>query len=87
VMFISALLTLMPDRFPSRSNRVLVDHTTDLRLFTPHRNPRHPSHSDARQIAIQLLFGLSLVGGSSLCWRSQTIPSSDLILREQGRGC
>ncbi len=38
----------------------LVDHTTDLRLFTPHWNPRHPSHSDAqRRIAIQLLFGAS----------------------------
>jgi len=54
------LVELRADRFPSLPNRVLVDHTTDLRPFTQHRNPRHPSHSDAqRRIAIQLLFGVS----------------------------
>ena len=47
------LVELRADRFPSLPNCVLVDHTTDLRLFTQHRNPRHPSYSDAqRRIAI-----------------------------------
>ena len=43
------LVEFRADRFPSLPNGVLVDHTTDLRLFTPHRNPRNPSHSDARE--------------------------------------
>src|SRR6516164_5008995 len=56
------LIEMRAHRLPALPNRSPVDHATDLRRFAAHRNPQGPSHSAAGpQIAIQLMFGLSLV--------------------------
>ena len=48
------------DRVPPQTNRGLVDHATELRLFVHDRNPQSLSQSDARQRApIRLLFDVS----------------------------
>src|SRR6516162_7302748 len=55
------LIEMRAHRLPALPNRSPVDHATDLRRFAAHRNPQGPSHSAAGpQIAIQLMFGLSL---------------------------
>ena len=55
-----SLVELRAERFPPQSNSIHVDHTTDLRLFAPQRNPQDLSQSAAGLIiAIQLFFGVS----------------------------
>ena len=54
------LIELAADRIPAIPNGFFVDHATEIRLFAQIRNPRTPSHTDARpRTAIQLLFGES----------------------------
>src|SRR5207302_441449 len=63
------------ERFPPLSNSILVDHTTDLRLFAPQRNPQDPSQSAAGpNIAIQLFFEVSLPHAA--CVAARAIPST-----------
>src|SRR4029077_13857011 len=71
------LIEMRAHRLPALPNRSPVDHATDLRRFAAHRNPQGPSHSAAGpQIAIQLMFGLSLAATAnrSSFFFSETVP-------------